>query len=169
MTIAIGGILTECNHFVDGTIDVDWFERSELVRADELLHLKTGVVAGMVRALSSARERISPLLFASSCPGGPLTSDCYQSLKNELLERLSQANVDGLDGVLLPLHGAMAAVDIPDADGELIREVRAVVGARGSHRRDFGSSRQRHRDDGHQRRRLASVGDVSASRLFHDG
>lgn len=129
MTVAIGGILTECNHFVDGAIDLDSFLRSELYRGDELLGLKTGVVAGMVQTLDAADQHVSPLLFASSCPGGPLTTSCYRTLKAELLERLVQVIKSGsLDGVLLPLHGAMVADDLPDADGEIIEDVRSLVG-----------------------------------------
>ena len=130
MTVAIGGILTECNHFVDGVIDVDWFVRSELYRGDELLGLQTGVVAGMVTTLAAVDQPVSPLLFASSCPGGPLTADCYRKLKSELIERLKQAmkSTSKLDGVLLPLHGAMAAEDLPDAEGDLITDVRSLVG-----------------------------------------
>jgi microcystin degradation protein MlrC len=129
MTVAIGGILTECNHFVDGAIDLDSFLRSELFRGDELLGLKTGVVAGMVQALTAGDQDVRPLLFASSCPGGPLTTSCYRTLKAELLERLTQViKFDSLDGVLLPLHGAMVAEQVPDADGEIIEDVRSLVG-----------------------------------------
>ena len=60
-----------------------------------------------------------PLLYASTCPGGPLTSECYAWLKGELIERLQQALP--LDGVLLPLHGAAAVEDIGDLEGDLIK------------------------------------------------
>jgi microcystin degradation protein MlrC len=126
--IAVGGILTECNHFGGAPIDLACFERYELRRGDELLDTDEGVVAGMLRVVDEDTSVAVPLLFASACPGGPVTSDCYRSLKRELLDRLEAAMP--LDGVLLPLHGAMVAEDVLDPEGDLIRSVREVVGDR---------------------------------------
>jgi microcystin degradation protein MlrC len=67
-----------------------------------------------------------PLLYASTCPGGYITADCYAQLKGELLERLSAALP--VDGVLLPLHGAAVAEGVGDLEGDLISAVRRIVG-----------------------------------------
>jgi microcystin degradation protein MlrC len=68
----------------------------------------------------------APLIYASTCPGGYLTSGCYTELKSELIDRLYQAMP--VDGVLLPLHGAAVAEDVPDLEGDLIKAVREIVG-----------------------------------------
>ena len=126
-TIAVGGILTECNHFGGLPMGLDSFERCELRRGDEVLTIRTGVVAGMLDVLHAQQARPAPLLFASACPGGTVTADCYHRLKSELLERLVAAGP--VSGVLLALHGAMAAEGTPDCEGDLIRAVRQTVGA----------------------------------------
>lgn len=124
--VAIGAIFTECNHLGGVPIDLSWFERYELVRGEEILRIDNSVVGGMLQVLREAEVDIAPLLWASTCPGGPLTADCYAQLKTELLDRLRQALP--VDGVLLPLHGAAAAEGIGDLEGDLITAVRAIVG-----------------------------------------
>jgi microcystin degradation protein MlrC len=47
-----------------------------------------------------------------------------------LLEDLARERERGLDGVYLDLHGAMVAEHVPDADGDLLERVRALVGPR---------------------------------------
>ena len=103
--IVIGSVFTECNQLGGVPIDISWFERYELLRGDEILALDTGVVGGMLRVLDHHQMRPIPLLFASTCPGGPLTSECYDELKSELIDRLHEAMP--VDGALLPLHGVL--------------------------------------------------------------
>ncbi len=107
-------------------IDLSWFERYELKRGDEILSINGGVVGGMLAMLEQRGGQPVPLLFASTCPGGYVTHDCYQQLKHELLERLSAALP--VDGVLLPLHGAAVVEGLGDLEGDLILAVRAMVG-----------------------------------------
>jgi len=47
--VAIGSLLTECNQFGGSPIDLDWFERYELLWGDEMLALDAGVVGGPCR------------------------------------------------------------------------------------------------------------------------
>lgn len=124
--IALGAILTECNELGGLPIDLDWFERYELRRGDEILQLADGVVGGMLAVLGDAACKAVPLLYASTCPGGPLRAACYRDLKNELLQRLEA--VLPVDGVLLPLHGAACAEDVGDIEGDLLAAVRQRVG-----------------------------------------
>lgn len=124
--VALGAIFTECNHLGGVPIDLSWFERYELVRGTAILQIDNSVVGGMLQVLKEAAVEVAPLLWASTCPGGPLTADCYTQLKDELLARLRQALP--VDGVLLPLHGAAAAEGIGDLEGDLISAVRTIVG-----------------------------------------
>ena len=80
----------------------------------------------MLGVLAARGVEVAPLLFASTCPGGPLTRACYDSLKEELLARLNAALP--VDGVLMPLHGAAAVEGGVDLEGDLLAAVRAVVG-----------------------------------------
>ena len=125
--VAIGAIFTECNHLGGAPVDRSWYERYELLRGEELLAGASGAVAGMLQVLRERHLTPVPLLYASTCAGGPLTRDTYEELKGEILQRLGAALP--VDGVLLPLHGAAAAEHVGDPEGDLIAAVRALVGA----------------------------------------
>ena len=126
MRIAVGGILTECNHLGGLPIDMEVYESTELARGEQMLAATTSVVGGMLGVLSEEQAEVVPLLFASACAGGPITTECYEVLRDELFERLEA--VLPVDGVLLPLHGAALADGNDDPEGEIIREVRQRVG-----------------------------------------
>ncbi len=68
-----------------------------------------------------------PLLSAWATPSGPLTRECFDTLCDELLAALSAAGP--LDGLYLCLHGAMGVDGLEDPEGEILRRVRAQVGA----------------------------------------
>lgn len=124
--IAVGSLFTECNHFVSKPIELAAFQRQQLCRGPSVLELVDGTVGGMVRYLRDLDVCVAPLLVASACPGGPLTAECYRWLKAELLEDLRAAMP--VDGVLLALHGAAAAENAGDLEGDLLKAVRTLVG-----------------------------------------
>ncbi len=59
-------------------------------------------------------------------PGGIVSCAAYVQLRDEILSQLRDAMP--LDGVLLGLHGAMVARGIEDCEGDLLSEVRRIVG-----------------------------------------
>lgn len=124
--VALGAIFTESNHLCGTLTALDSFTRTELRRGEELLAATGGVLGGALAHLRGRNVEIVPLLFASACPGGPLTADCYRTLKNDLLDRLRA--VLPLDGVLMPLHGAAAVDGLGSLDEDLLAAVRAIVG-----------------------------------------
>ena len=103
--IAVGSILTECNELGGLPIDLDWFARYDLHYGEDLLQLNAGVVGGALQILRERAATVAPLLSASTCPGGSITTDCYGTLKTELLQRLQQS-LPSVNGVLLLLHGS---------------------------------------------------------------
>ena len=74
--IAIGGILTECNHFGGLPIDLKTYEENELLRGEEILSCDTSVVGGMLNVLKAGNAEPVPLLYASACAGGPIVESC---------------------------------------------------------------------------------------------
>ncbi len=126
MRVAVGAVFTESNHLVGTLTDLACFERTELRRGAEVLAATDGVLGGALQHLRERRADIAPLMFASAVPGGPLTSECYRSLKEDLLERLRAALP--VDGVLMPMHGAAAVDQLGDLDGDLIEAVRGMAG-----------------------------------------
>ena len=124
--IAIGGILTECNHLGGLPIDLKTYEENELLRAEEILSCDTSVVGGMLNVLSAENADAVPLLYASACAGGPIVASCYGQLRGELLDGLR--NALPVDGVLMPIHGSALAEGNDDPEGDMIHAVRRIVG-----------------------------------------
>ncbi len=124
--IAIGSIFIECNHFGGTPANLETFRRSQLDYDQDMLSYKSGTVGGMLHTLESNQANIHPLLVASACPSRHITQDCYQQLKQDLLDRLRAG--PALDGVLLALHGAAAAEGVGDIEGDLLHAVRTLVG-----------------------------------------
>ena len=124
--VAVGGILTECNDFGGQLIDVAAFERFELRYGADVLGVTGGVMGGMLEVLTEREARPVPLLFASTSPGGPLTDECYDTLRRDLLAALEA--VVPVDAILLALHGAAVSETVDDIEGDLLAATRALVG-----------------------------------------
>lgn len=88
---------------------------------------KNAELSGFVQLLRRMPEvELVPLLSAWATPSGPLTRACFDALCDDLCARLRQAGT--IHGLYLSLHGAMGVDGMDDAEGELVRRVRAVVG-----------------------------------------
>lgn len=65
-------------------------------------------------------------IAAEAAPAGSIVASVYKMLRNNLLSAL--AGGGKFDLVLLALHGAMAAEDEEDCEGDLLRHIREIVG-----------------------------------------
>ena len=130
MRVALGGITHEANTFCPHHTDLDDFRARQLAHGDEILASWQSTrteQAGAMSVLARAPEcEVVPTLLARALSGAPLRQETFRLLLDELLARLRAASP--LDGVLLVLHGAMMAEGAPDATGEILAHVRALVG-----------------------------------------
>jgi microcystin degradation protein MlrC len=132
MRVAIGGISHETNTFSSLQTDLSAFQRRALLRGPALIAGSRGVgntLGGMVDTATMLGWELVPTIFASATPAGRVRRGTFESLTNELVSGIGGALRGGrLDGVLLALHGAMVTEALDDADGEILRRVRRVVG-----------------------------------------
>ncbi|WP_431284213.1 M81 family metallopeptidase [Humitalea sp. 24SJ18S-53] len=91
-------------------------------------HLRHTAVpaAGAIAAAEAAGVTLVPLTWAFANPAGPVTDDAFERICALIVSDLEAAGP--LDGLYLDLHGAMLNVTFPDAEGELLRRIRAVAG-----------------------------------------
>jgi microcystin degradation protein MlrC len=130
MRIAVGQFMQETNTFLPTPTEVADFEAVHVRRGAEMLTAYGGArveVPAMLDVISAHGAEAVPLLGAFAGAGGALTRACFEVLGGELLGRLAEAGP--LDGVLLALHGAMVVEDEPDAEGELLERIRALLPA----------------------------------------
>jgi microcystin degradation protein MlrC len=136
MRIAIGGFLHESHSFAPRPTTWADFRTPggfpAFVRGAGLFDALRPTSAPSAGALSVAEPRgidLVPLAWCFANPAGPVTEEAFERVAGCLIGDLAAALDAGpLDGVYLDLHGAMMAEHFPDAEGELLRRVRAVVG-----------------------------------------
>ena len=131
MRIATGCIGHETNTFSSIPTSLDDFklQRSYHV-GDEIISAfrqTSTITGGFIESSEKLGIQIVPLLWTFATPSGKIEQAAYDTLKGEFLDLLR--NAGELDGVLLDLHGAMATEEIEDAEGDLIRSVREIVGS----------------------------------------
>jgi microcystin degradation protein MlrC len=117
--IAFGGIQIECSTY--GNI---------LSRMEDFTIRRGQALAdyGLFSVTRNYPHPFMPIFLASAVPGGPVERKTYDTLKTEFLARLRE--LVPLDGVYLPMHGAMYVEGMVDAEGDWVSAVRAVVGER---------------------------------------
>jgi microcystin degradation protein MlrC len=77
--------------------------------------------------LGSYPHPFLPTFYASAVPGGPVERGTYDAFKAEFIHSLKE--LLPLDGLYLPMHGAMYVEGMQDAEGDWISAAREVVGA----------------------------------------
>ncbi len=77
---------------------------------------------------SDIRKRAEwvPSLVGKSLPGGIVTREAYESMTEKILKMLKEGGP--YDGLWFDIHGAMSVVGLDDAEGDLIKRIREVVG-----------------------------------------
>lgn len=117
LRIAYGGIGIECSTY------------SRLrTRMDEFTILRAAEMAANDRFqfLKRYPTPFLPTLVATAVPGGPIERKTYDAIKAEFLDRLKTHLP--LDGVYLPMHGAMFVEGLQDAEADWYRATRTLVG-----------------------------------------
>jgi microcystin degradation protein MlrC len=134
MRIAVGGFMHETNTFVARPTTWDDFARDGVWPGVKTGREMFGALHGLdfaashfIEAVQRARHSIVPLAWGAAMPSGRVTDDAFEWMSALLCEALERERPDA---VFLELHGAMATESLDDADGELLRQVRQVVGIR---------------------------------------
>lgn len=119
----------ETNTFSIVPTTLENFQRQcYIVGSTEIETARRGTKSGFGAAFEAA-DRFSWTLKSTVCasanPSGRLTNDCFESITKLLLAPLHESK---FDGVLLMLHGAMVSESFEDAEGEILRRCRELVG-----------------------------------------
>ena len=128
MRIAIGGIMHESNTFADSTTGLDAFRAASLAEGDDLVPVWREAhheVGGFLEGAGRYGFEVVPTVMAVATPSGPVGDAAIDHVVGRIIDGLRRGPVDGL---LLALHGAMAAQSFPDGDGEVLRRLRIAVG-----------------------------------------
>jgi microcystin degradation protein MlrC len=117
MRFAFGGIHIECSTYSRIRTRMEDFK---VLSGQEL------AAAAEFDFLRSYSHRFSPTLYARAIPGGPVERSAYDTFKDRFIRALKQ--LLPLDGLYLPMHGALYVEGMEDAEGDWISAAREVVG-----------------------------------------
>ena len=133
--IAIAGLQHETNTFAPTKADYFAFEHGggwpALSRGAAITSAVAGAnipIAGAIQALLTAGHQLQPLVWGAASPSAHVTNDAFERIVSEMIDSLKA--LASVDGVYLDLHGAMVTETFDDGEGEILRRVRNVVGAR---------------------------------------
>jgi microcystin degradation protein MlrC len=88
---------------------------------------RTGLGA-FIDACEARRCDIRVAVNATANPSGPVDDDAYARMSGAIVDAVARAIEDGgCAAILLDLHGAMVTQSLEDAEGELLRRVRAIA------------------------------------------
>lgn len=128
MRIAVAGFMHESNTFVPTTTGWTAFRQGSLFRGEDL-RAAWGEAHHEVGGFFVGGERFGfeavPSIMAWATPSGPVEDVVLDEVVRVILEDVRSERVDGL---LLALHGAMVTTSHLDADGEVLRRLRADLG-----------------------------------------
>jgi microcystin degradation protein MlrC len=128
MRIALGGIMHESNTFAPRLTTRARFEEGSWTRGEamrstwsEAHHELGGFFEGAARF---GFEPV-PTIMAWATPAGPVDDAVVDEVVATLLD---DCRTQGVDGLLIALHGAMVTTRHPSGDGEVLRRLRAGLG-----------------------------------------
>ncbi|MDA3838049.1 MAG: M81 family metallopeptidase [Candidatus Delongbacteria bacterium] len=124
MKIAIGGFFHESNSFnpiITDEKDFIVFHKEEIFsNADSYIMAK-----GIIEYFEKYPDyEILPTIFAKAVPNGLISKEYYIYLKEKFFEYIR--SYGKLDAIVLALHGSMRIVDIGDAEGDLLSDLRKI-------------------------------------------
>jgi len=123
--VVIGSIAHETNTFSTVRLKLEDFDP---LYGDEISRVLKGTrsgIGGFIDVLEREGVEMIFTISAHATPAGPVNHADYRRMVDAVLEG---ANQEGVDGVLLALHGAMVAENVPEAEGVLLEEIREAVG-----------------------------------------
>ncbi len=127
--VLVAQIMHETNTFSRLSTDLDSYRARYLYHDDELETHFRGTRTEIGGILDSAEEYDWVLvrsIAANATPSGKVTAEAWTALKGAVT---GAVETDGpFDGIYLALHGAMVTETTDDAEGELLVELREMLG-----------------------------------------
>ncbi|MDF2723521.1 MAG: microcystinase [Paenibacillus sp.] len=121
------GVVHETNTFAPGVTEIGAFQADWVVGKEAFIERYTGTKTSMGGVIDAANElglQLRPGFYTQTTPSGMITADAFEAIADALV-----AGIDAdIDGLVVTLHGAMVSAGYPDAEGEILRRVRAKVG-----------------------------------------
>lgn len=123
-------LIQECSTFNKGRTGLEEYRVEILATGEEAIPLRRygrSELKGFLDVAEAEGWQVTHALSATATPGPIVTAEAFEYLA-KLITDAATAHKDSLDGVLLALHGAMAAEGFDDPEGEILTRLRAILG-----------------------------------------
>lgn len=128
--ILIAEFKHETNTYAEGLTGLEAFQARNLLFGEEIISYFKGnknEIAGFIDVLSGYNDvNIIPSVAANACPSGIVKTQVYTLVRDKIIETCTSN--PKLDGILISFHGAMVLQNSDDCEGDLLEEIRAIVG-----------------------------------------
>lgn len=127
--VLIGSIKQETNGFNRNTTPLSAFQKQGINVGERIFEVYSDVnleLGGFIEVGRREGWELIPSIASFAPPSGPVEDEAFDHLTAQLQEAARKAMP--LDAVLLALHGSMVVESHEDAELEIVRRVRAVVG-----------------------------------------
>jgi microcystin degradation protein MlrC len=128
-TVFAASFMHETHSFSPVQADLENFQASDYYLGDDIPKAYGGTRHEFGAILDAADEfgwnLIHPI-SVSTMPSGTVTRRAFEHISDIITDGVKES--EHLDGIILALHGAMATEHVEDAEAELVRRVRAIVG-----------------------------------------
>ena len=128
--VFVAGLVHETHTFLSERTGLDAFEHTLWLRGEAMLARCDGDASPMGGALEVATARgwqVYPSRYGAAMPSGTVTDDVLETWWDDVQQDLSAALTEGIDGILLILHGAMPFQGFADGEGEILRRISRVL------------------------------------------
>jgi microcystin degradation protein MlrC len=128
--VAVARIFQETSSFSARRTTLEDFRQFGLHFGEDVFKVSAGLRDEIGGFLEMAQRdgdiELIPVMWAVGWTGGPVTQDTFEYLRDKLIEGIRA--IPSLDGVLLALHGSMAADRTDDTEGAMLTAVRKLIG-----------------------------------------
>jgi microcystin degradation protein MlrC len=133
--VLFGGLFHETHTFLRQPTTVADFEAMAIHIGQAAIDRNLGNASPSDGFLTYALEQgwtVIPTIQMAAMPGGKVEDAAVQLFRDNFFPVL-EARLDELDGIFLVLHGAMVSASSDDPEGDLLRDIRALLNRRGAH------------------------------------
>lgn len=131
--VLFGGLFHETHTFLKQPTTVADFEAMAVHIGQAAIDRNLGNASPSDGFLSTALRHgwtVVPTIQMAAMPGGKVEDAAIELFRRNFFPVL-EARLDELDGIFLVLHGAMVSAGSDDPEGDLLRDIRAVLDRRG--------------------------------------
>lgn len=125
--VLVACIVHETHTFVKRTTELSDFR---IWREEEMWQAEgdASILAGIIEVGRACGWEILPVIDMSATPGGMVSDAAVTTFMDAFRTVAARELPKGIDGIVLNMHGAMVSQSSLDAEGEILRQIRAIAG-----------------------------------------